>query len=141
MIPENEAAKAKAIEMARAGKPDKIDDVGPWFDTLTGFLAFHPDTPMDDYVEVIEVRGKGRKTAAATFTPNEAEDLQLALDRAFALCDEAGRDIYELCIESSQRTGAIENSPSLEDWKHEVANDDTKLGYEEWLEHKLEAAR
>lgn len=28
--------------------------------------------------------------------------------------------------------------PDIEDWKHEVANDETLLGYEEWLEHKAE---
>lgn len=26
----------------------------------------------------------------------------------------------------------------IEDWKYEVANNDTKLGYKEWLEHKIE---
>jgi hypothetical protein len=31
------------------------------------------------------------------------------------------------------------NNPfPIEDWKHEVANDDTVLGYEEWREHKTE---
>lgn len=29
-------------------------------------------------------------------------------------------------------------SRDIEDWKHEVANDETTLGYEEWLEHKRE---
>lgn len=27
----------------------------------------------------------------------------------------------------------------LEDWRYEVANGDTYLGYTEWLEHKIEA--
>jgi hypothetical protein len=26
----------------------------------------------------------------------------------------------------------------VEDWKYEVANDDTRLGYKEWLKHRLE---
>jgi len=28
----------------------------------------------------------------------------------------------------------------IADWRYEVANDDTHLGYREWLEHKVEAA-
>ena len=32
---------------------------------------------------------------------------------------------------------ALENDPyPIEDWKYEVANGDTVLGYEEWKEHK-----
>ena len=33
------------------------------------------------------------------------------------------------------------NAPlyTVSDWKWEVANDDTILGYSEWLEHKMEA--
>jgi hypothetical protein len=27
----------------------------------------------------------------------------------------------------------------IEDWKYEVQNGDTKLGYKEWLEHMIEA--
>jgi len=27
----------------------------------------------------------------------------------------------------------------VSDWKYEVSNGDTKLGYAEWLEHQLEA--
>lgn len=26
----------------------------------------------------------------------------------------------------------------LDDWKHEVQSDDTRLGYEEWLRHRLQ---
>lgn len=29
----------------------------------------------------------------------------------------------------------------IEDWRHEVANGDTQLGYTEWVEHQLESAR
>jgi hypothetical protein len=28
-----------------------------------------------------------------------------------------------------------------EDWQHEVANGDTRLGYQEWREHQIEAGR
>lgn len=31
------------------------------------------------------------------------------------------------------------NDTTLKDWKYEVMNDDTRLGYEEWLEHQREA--
>jgi len=27
---------------------------------------------------------------------------------------------------------------SLEDWRYEVANDDTRLGYWEWVAHRIE---
>lgn len=27
----------------------------------------------------------------------------------------------------------------VQDWKHEVMNDDTRLGYWEWVEHQREA--
>ncbi len=39
----------------------------------------------------------------------------------------------------------VEVGPKLEerfpmsDWRYEVANGDTRLGYEDWLEHKVEA--
>jgi hypothetical protein len=29
----------------------------------------------------------------------------------------------------------------LEDWRNEVANNDTRLGYREWVEHQLERHR
>jgi hypothetical protein len=29
---------------------------------------------------------------------------------------------------------------SVGDWRYEVANDDTRLGYQEWIEHQREAA-
>ena len=29
---------------------------------------------------------------------------------------------------------------SVEDWKYEVANDDTRLGYHEWVAHNKEDA-
>jgi hypothetical protein len=33
---------------------------------------------------------------------------------------------------------SMNNPFPIEDWKYEVANDDTVLGYEEWREHKTE---
>lgn len=30
---------------------------------------------------------------------------------------------------------------SISNWQHDVANGDTKLGWEDWLQHQVEAAR
>jgi hypothetical protein len=29
----------------------------------------------------------------------------------------------------------------VKDWQHDVANSDTRLGYEEWVDHNIESAR
>jgi hypothetical protein len=34
---------------------------------------------------------------------------------------------------------AAEELYTVSDWQYEVANGDTKLGYDEWLEHRIEA--
>ena len=40
------------------------------------------------------------------------------------------RNVFEL---------AAENMHTVSDWKSEVANDDTTLGYREWLQHQVES--
>jgi hypothetical protein len=42
---------------------------------------------------------------------------------------------------AKSQLGHWENHPNypLDDWKAEVANDDTRLGYHEWVMHKIEA--
>ena len=37
--------------------------------------------------------------------------------------------IYDACLEESP----------IEDWRYEVSNGDTRLGYEEWRAHRLES--
>lgn len=42
---------------------------------------------------------------------------------------------------AKSQLGHWENHPDypLDDWKQEVANDDTRLGYHQWVMHKIES--
>lgn len=112
MTAEQIVAKQIAIEMARHGI-STVEQISDWFDQLNTFLVFHPDTRFTDYVQL----GTGGKVY--TFTRLEADSLDAAMTRAFALCDQNGKDIYELCIRSAQRMGVAPLS-----W--EDATDDMK---------------
>jgi hypothetical protein len=43
----------------------------------------------------------------------------------------------QAALESSSHWEVHPDHP-VEDWKDEVANDDTRLGYQEWVENRLE---
>jgi hypothetical protein len=50
----------------------------------------------------------------------------------------------EQAMANGQEDGAQERAREkfpVADWRYEVANGDTVLGYEEWLLHQLEAER
>ena len=53
--------------------------------------SFHPDTPIEDYVNL--------ETGAPTFEPTIAEALQNRLTECFVVCSTLGADIYELGVE------------------------------------------
>lgn len=38
-----------------------------------------------------------------------------------------------------QEVDVVESEDDVADWKYEVANGDTRLGFAEWLEHKRDA--
>jgi hypothetical protein len=42
-------------------------------------------------------------------------------------------------LQSRHAAGGEHPDFSREDWRYEVANDDTRLGYWEWAMHKVEA--
>lgn len=46
-------------------------------------------------------------------------------------------DIRQLIMEGYVNLATVEYPK--EDWKYEVANDDTVLGYSEWVEHRIES--
>ena len=56
--------------------------------------AFHPDDPMTDYVY--------RGTGEPSYTPEEAQRLDLLMDESFDFCEQHGVDIYELSMEISK---------------------------------------
>jgi len=68
--------------------------------------------------------------------PREVQDLQDSLDAAISiLTDEQLTKLTEMLVEKE----ILPKEKDLtDDWKYEVANGDTKLGYEEWLEHQKE---
>lgn len=55
-------------------------------------LAFHPDTPFHDYVDM--------ETGKPTFTPAQADALQERLEQAFEICEKEDVDIYGLACDA-----------------------------------------
>lgn len=98
MTTEQEQAKHNAIEMAQRGISE-LAHISVWFDQLNGFLVFHPDTDFENYIALPD--------GEETFTESEVFTLNTAMANAFEICDKAGVDIYELCIESAQRLGVM----------------------------------
>jgi len=54
---------------------------------LLARIAFHPDTPFEDYIT---------KDGTPCFTPAECEMYNGLLYMCFAVCDKCGVDIYEI---------------------------------------------
>jgi len=59
--------------------------------------SFHPDTPIQDYVNA--------ESGKDTFEPDIAETLQDRLTECFVVCSTLGADIYELGLKLAQRLG------------------------------------
>lgn len=56
--------------------------------------AFHPDDSMTEYFY--------RDTGEPSYTPEEAQRLDLLMDEAFDFCEQYGVDIYEFSMEISK---------------------------------------
>lgn len=70
---------------------DIIDDTAASFFYMmfTSGINFHPDTPLEDYVNTNGER---------SFTDEQAVVLNGILDALFAACDVAGIDLYDNCL-------------------------------------------
>ena len=68
-----------------------------WVRRIVRFVGpgFHPDTPFDEYVRI----GDG----SCLFAPGEAELLQANLDRAWAILDRAGIEIYSVALRTQRQ--------------------------------------
>jgi hypothetical protein len=56
---------------------------------------------------------------------------------ANGLCVKCGHE-PDRCTCPSEVLPGLKAYP-VEDWKYEVANDDTILGYDEWVQHQIES--
>jgi hypothetical protein len=66
----------------------------------------------------------------------EVEDLQDSLDAAISiLTEEQLTTLTEMLVEKEILP---KEEDRTDDWKYEVTNGDTKLGYDEWLQHQKE---
>lgn len=63
-----------------------------------------------------------------------------SLGRKFCLTPSMQKAAVLYWMSSPTRTETIEDTYPLIDWQEEVANGDTKLGYEPWTEHRQESA-
>lgn len=86
---------AKEVVAILPTMPDTIktlDDVIDFFTHLYKHerLAFHPDTPFEDYVEM--------GTDKPSYTPEEASIRNNLLDQCFQYCDKHNYDIYGVGI-------------------------------------------
>ena len=65
---------------------------------------------------------------------HEVGDLQDSLDAAISILTEGQlTQLTEMLVEKEILP---KEEDRTDDWKYEVANGDTKLGYEEWLQHQ-----
>lgn len=55
-------------------------------------LNFHVDTPFDDYVEY------GTESSKRSFTQKQAEELDATMEKCWTMCENYGRDIYEIAL-------------------------------------------
>ena len=105
---------------------------------------------LAQFVEAIEATGGVAREVSGLLAPvadPEWVDLGEAYARACAalgrepvVADHAGEVARSPGLESEQLAKLVGLHPP-EDWRHEVANGDTRLGYEEWLVHVLERER
>jgi hypothetical protein len=82
-------------------------------------------------------KANGEKDATFQDPPcSEIRDLQNSIDAAISiLTDNQLTELTEMLIEKEILP---QEKDLTNDWKYEVANGDTKLGYVEWLEHQKE---
>jgi len=57
----------------------------------------------------------------------------------FYLHKHYGQDPEPVAVEQFEHWGNHPDYP-IEDWRHEVADDNTRLGYHEWVDHQREIA-
>lgn len=119
---------------------NELEDVEDFFDALSTFLNWHPDTRFEDYEHV--------KTGAKVFTDrDDAKALDACMTRCGVVCDRVTKqtaDVYDMAMKSAQKHGHAPTDAEYEkavkddltDWKYEVANGDTLLGYADWCRHK-----
>lgn len=69
---------------------ESVDDVRHFFGWLVECkdLCFHPDDDFKDYICY--------ETKQRTFTDQEANALNDVMEKCFDICEDAGRDIYEI---------------------------------------------
>lgn len=88
-----------AVTMTRM---ETLTDVRVWFKALNDQgWAFHPDTRwVNDRDEVAYTR-KDRATGewVTSCTVEQGREMDALMDKAFAICERAGVDIYEVAVE------------------------------------------
>lgn len=73
---------------------ETFDDVVKFFDYLIKErkTIFHPDDPFELYINM--------ETGEPTFTEEEYEELNEAMEQCFKVCEECGVDIYGIGFDS-----------------------------------------
>jgi len=67
-------------------------------------------------------------------------ELQTTYDECNCVeCGETKRFLSEALLNDNIKKVVAENEALRKDWKYEVLNGDTYLGYHEWLQHRKEA--
>lgn len=74
-------------------------DVEEFFDALTAYLNWHPDTKFREYVRL------GTDGNERTFSDTESKMLDEAMARCFGIADKANKDIYSIGLDALQRAG------------------------------------
>lgn len=73
-------------------------DVEEFFDALSSYLNWHPDTSFEDYIRLT--------TNQRTFTDEQAAALGARMSEAFTVCEGLRKvDVYDLGMEAFQRAG------------------------------------
>jgi hypothetical protein len=114
----NDWARKEAILLflGKDDLPRTIEQISEFFDALSNWIGWHPDSSFKDYVN--------KKTDKPLFTPEEAIALDQVLSECFDICHGANVDIYQLALEAMQRAGVMPK----EETEPETKTDDITHG-------------
>lgn len=90
-------------------QPNTVDDVRDFFDALTGYLVWHPETCFKDYVF-----NTGENEGKPIFDTRDAIELDHIMERCQIICTRDRKDIYELARTALKKTGQVMDEPEMQ---------------------------
>ena len=98
-----------------------------------------PDTKMKVEVEIRKLESGGMIGLDGSFLGQDAGTVYSPYDKNVVIVIPGDESATRYEVESDGSHLTDDEKYPAEDWRHDAANGDTRLGYKEWVEHQKES--